>query len=291
MNLKNFLKVSVAPVALAALLVGCSEEGRTVATIEGEKINEAELTEKLYQQYGNEILDSMINNKIVELEAEKLKLEVTEEEIAEEYKIYTANVGGEEMLGQMLKQFNMEKADIEEDIRIYLLTVKVLEEYVDVTEEDVKAYFEENKSLFDVPELIELNRIIVEDEAKAKEVIAKLDAGEDFAKLAEEYSVEEPMEGSKAGFVGEVARGDLDEATEAAAFALAEGEYSKVPVQTEAGFEVLYVTKKTAAVEATYENSKELARTSLMESEVNNAYQPWIIEKREEYDIKTNLFE
>lgn len=292
MNWKRVLKVTVAPAALAAFLVGCSDDGgRTVATIGDEKITETQLTEKLYQQNGNEVLDGMINNQIVLLEAEKLKMEVTDEEIEEEYKNYAANAGGEEMLEQMLVQFNMEKADIEEDIHVYLLTVKLLEDYVDIKEEDVQAFFEENKSFFDVPESIELNRIIVEDEAKAKEVISKLDAGEEFAKLAEEYSVEEPMEGATAGYIGEVARGDLEEATEAAAFALAEGDYSKAPVQTEAGFEILYVTKKVAAKEATYENSKEAARTQLMESKVNESYEPWITEKREEYDIKTNLFE
>lgn len=291
MNWKKILKVTVAPVALAALLVGCSEEGRTVATVDGEKITEVELSEKLYQQYGNEILDGMIANKIVELEAKKLKLDVTDEEIAEEFKVYAQSAGGEETLLETLKQFNMEKADIEEDIRLYLLTVKVLEDYVDLKEEDVKAYFEENKSFFDMPETIELNRIIVEDEAKAKEVIGKLDAGEEFAKLAEEYSVEEAMEGTTAGFVGEVARGDLEAATEAAAFALAEGEYSKTPVQTEAGYEVLYVTKKTAGKEATYENSKEDARSQLMQEKVNDSYATWLEEKRAEYDIKTKLFE
>lgn len=292
MNWKRVLKLTVAPAALAAFLVGCSDDGgRTVATIGEEKITESQLTERLYQQKGHEILDGMVNNKLVELEAEKLKLEVSDEEIAEEYKTYAANAGGEELLEQMLEQFDMKKEDIEEDIRLYLLTVKVLEDYVKLSDEDVKAYFEENKTYFDVPETIELNRIIVEDDATAKEVIAKLNEGEEFTKLAEEYSVEEVMEGVQAGLVGEVARGDLDETSEAAAFALAEGEYSKSPVKTEAGFEVFYVTKRTEAKEATFENSKEQARAQLMETKVNEAYEPWIMEKREEYEITTSLFE
>ena len=290
MDWKKILKVTVAPAALALVLVGCSEDGRTVATIDGDKISEVELTDKLYKQYGNEVLDVIISNKIVELEAEKLDITVSKEEIAEEYKVYAEPYGGEDALLDMLKEFNMTKKDIEEDIRLYLLTVKVLEDYVAISDEEVKAYFEENKSYFDVPETVELNRIIVEDEATAKELIGKLDAGEDFAKLAKENSVEEGAADS-AGYVGEIARGDLDEATEAAAFALAEGDYSKTPVKTEAGYEILYVSKKTEAKEATFENSKEEARSQLMETKVNESYEPWLAEKKEEYDIKTSLFE
>lgn len=290
MEWKKVMKLSVVPLALSVMLVGCSNNDRTVATIDDIEITESELDSKLKSQYGTEVLDSIIANKIVELEAEKKKITVSDEEIAEEYKVYTESYGGEETMLETLKAYNMDKEDVEEDIRLYLLTVKLLEDYVEVTEDDVKKYFEENKSYFDVAESVEASRIIVEDETLAKEIIKSLDEGKDFAQLAKEHSTEDNAD-ETGGSLGTIKRGDLDEAFEKAAFALGEGEYTKTPVKSDLGYQIIKVTKKTEAKEATYENSKEDARAALTEQKVNEAYQPWLYEKFEEYDIKTSLFE
>jgi len=289
MEWKKVMKLSVAPLAFSLMLVGCSNNDRTVATIDDIEITESELDSKLKSQYGSEVLDSIIANKIVELEAEKKKITVSDEEIAEEYKVYTESYGGEETMLETLKAYNMDKEDVKEDIRLYLLTVKLLEDYVEVTEDDVKKYFEENKSYFDVAESVEASRIVVEDETLAKEIIKSLDEGKDFAQLAKEHSTEDNAD-ETGGSLGTIKRGDLDEAFEKAAFALGEGEYTKTPVKSDLGYQIIKVTKKTEAKEATYENSKEDARAALTEQKVNEAYQPWLYEKFEEYDIKTSLF-
>ena len=148
--MKRLIKVLAVPVVLAAFLLGCSDEEattETVATVNGEKITEEELDFELKQQYGSEVLDSLITNKIIELEADKLKLEVTQEEIDAEYVNYADMYGGEEGLLDALTAYNMDADDIKEDVKIYLLTVKVMEEYIDIKEEDVQTYYDENTEL------------------------------------------------------------------------------------------------------------------------------------------------
>ena len=290
-SIKKILKMVAAPIALSAVLVGCSDgEDRTVATVNDAKITEAQLDKLLYSQYGQSVLDALITNEIVEQEAEKLDIKLSEEEIDEEYKVYTESYGGEEALLTALEEMNMTKEDIRNDIRIYLLTLKVMEDYVDLTEEDVKAYFEENKDSFATPEQVEASHILVEDEATAKEVIEKLNAGEDFAELAKEYSTDESnaADGGALGFFG---RGQMVEEFENAAFAMNVGDVSKEPVKTEFGYHIIKVTDKTEAAEADYETSKEQAREQLLEQRVNEQYSAWIQEKMEEYDIERNLFE
>ena len=290
-SIKKILKMVAAPIALSALLVGCSDGGdRTVATVNDEKITEAELDKVLQSQYGQSVLDTLIINKIVEQEAEKLDIKLTDEEIEEEYKVYTESYGGEDALKKALESLNMTTEDIKNDIRIYLLTVKVMEDYVDLTEEDVKAYFEENKESFATPEQVEASHILVEDEKTANEVIEKLNAGEDFAELAKEYSTDESnaAEGGALGFFG---RGQMVEEFENAAFAMKVGEVSKTPVKTEHGYHIIKVTDKTEAAEADYETSKEEARELLLDQRVNEQYSAWVEEKMEEYDIETSLFE
>ena len=292
-NIKKIFKMVAAPIALCAVLAGCSDSGddsRTVATVNDEVITEGELNHLLQSQYGLSTLDALITNKIVELEAEKLDITLTDEEIEEEYNEYAQSYGGEDALLKAIKTYNMTKEDIIKDIKIYLLTLKVMEDYIGITDEDVKTYFEENKDSFSTPEQVEASHILVEDEATAKEVIDKLNAGEDFATLAKEYSTDKSNaeDGGALGFFG---RGEMVEEFEDAAFAMNVGEVSKEPVKTEFGYHIIKVTDKTEAKEADFETSKEDARAMLVEERVNEQYSAWVSDKMEEYEIKTYLFD
>lgn len=295
MNQKRFkkiVKLVAAPIVLSAFLVGCSDGGdsRTVATVNKEKITEGELNKLLQSQYGSTALDSLITNKIVELEAKKLDIKVSDKEIAEEYKTYTESYGGEEALLKSLESYNMTKKDVEKDIKNYLLTLKVMEDYIDVTDEDVKAYYEENKESFNTEEQVQASHILVEDEATANEVIKKLNAGEDFGELAHEYSTD-TASAEAGGELGYFSKGQMVEEFENAAFAMKVGEVSKTPVKTEHGYHIIKVTDKKAAVKSNFESAKEEARKKLVEERVNEQYQAWVEEKMKEYDIKTTLFE
>ena len=291
-NIKKFFKVVAAPIALCAFLVGCSndDDSRTVATVNDEVITEGELNHLLQSQYGPSTLDALITNKIVELEAKKLGITLTDEEIEEEYKEYAESYGGEEALLKAFESYNLTKEDIIKDIKTYLLTLKVVADYIDITDEDVKTYSEENKESFATPEQVEASHILVEDEATAKEVIEKLNAGEDFATLAKEYSKDE-SNAEKGGELGYFGRGEMVSEFEDAAFAMNVGEVSKEPVKTEFGYHIIKVTDKKEAKEADFETSKEQARDMLVEERVNEQYSNWVNEKMEEYDIKTYLFD
>ncbi|MGM9943298.1 MAG: peptidylprolyl isomerase [Lysinibacillus sp.] len=292
-NIKKVFKMVAAPIALCAFLVGCSngdDDSRTVATVDDKVITEAELNHLLQSQYGPSTLDALITNKIVELEAEKLDITLTDEEIAEEYNAYADAYGGEEALLKAIESYNLTKEDIINDVKIYLLTLKVMEDYIGITDEDVKTYFEENKDNFSTPEQVEASHILVEDEATAKEVIEKLNAGEDFATLAKEYSTDK-SNAEKGGELGFFKRGEMVSEFEDAAFAMNVGDVSKEPVKTEFGYHIIKVTDKKEAKEADFETSKEEARKMLVEERVNEQYSKWVTEKMEEYDIKTYLFD
>ena len=145
----NYVKKAVLPIAVAVMLVGCSEKDEApVATIYGEHITEAQLNEKLTQQYGMEVLDQLVSNKVIELEAKKQKVTIEESAITEEYERYIADFEGEEELKKLLSSYKMTTDDVKYDIKIFLLTQKLMEDYLALSEEDVKAYFEEYKTVF-----------------------------------------------------------------------------------------------------------------------------------------------
>jgi parvulin-like peptidyl-prolyl isomerase len=81
--------------------------------------------------------------------------------------------------------------------------------------------------------------ILVEDEALANEIKAKLDAGEDWFSLVEQYSTDEGSK-SQGGDLGWFGRGKMVKEFDDAAYALQVGEMSD-PVQSEFGWHIIRV--------------------------------------------------
>lgn len=283
------MKMITIPLALSAMLVGCSNgDDESVATVNGEKITKAELNEALTEQYGQEVLNNLIANKIVELEAKKQKVSVTKDEIEAEYKDYVDQYGGEESFKQLLSSYNMDVEDVKKDIKNYLLTKKVMEDYVGIKDDELKSYFEENKDSYNQAEQVEASHILVDDEKTAKEVIKKLNDGEDFAKLAKEYSTDTGTK-DKGGYLGYFGRGEMVEAFENAAFSMKVGSISSEPVKTDFGYHIIKVTDKKEVKEAKFEDVKDKVYQDLLEQKVNEQYTKWLSEKMDEYKIENKL--
>ncbi|MFO7954602.1 SurA N-terminal domain-containing protein [Thioalkalivibrio sp.] len=120
-----------------------------------------------------------------------------------------------------------------------------LEAGVEVSEDEVREHYRMNRSRYEEPELREVRQIRIQDtgedgEARIREIRERLEDGEDFAELAEEYS-EDSLTADRGGRLGEIARGDLDSTLETVIFTLPEDLISQ-PVRTERGWFVLEVT-------------------------------------------------
>lgn len=278
---------SVVTIGAAAAIFFTIKEDDAAATVNGEEISRDELHERLVDQYGQELLDSLITEKVIDQEAKKENVKVTQEEIDEEKAVYAESYGGEDALKQTLESSGLSMADFEEDIESYLATKKLLEPRIEISEEDMKAYFNENKESFAQEEQVSASHILVEDEETAKEVIGKLNDGGDFAELAAEYSTDESNKdaGGDLGFFG---KGDMVEEFEEVAFSLEPGKISD-PVKTEYGYHVIKVAEKQEAKEAAYEDVKEEVKNTLFETEMQTEYTAWLEEKFEEYEIKNYL--
>ncbi len=274
--------------AVAVLLTGCSNGSSTsVAKVDGEKISQDELNKAMLSQYGAEVLNTLISNKVIELEGEKEKVKVTDEEIQAEKEELIEMYGGEESFEAIMDSNNVDEEALREDIRIYSLTKKLMEKDIDITDEEISAYFEENKVSFDQQEQVEASHILVEDEATAIEIKEKLDNGEDFAELAKEYSTD-TASAENGGELGYFAKGEMVEEFEATAFSMEINEIS-APVKTEYGYHIIKVTAKKEAKEATLDEVKEDIREQLFESRMNEEYSSWLSALFEKYEIENTL--
>ncbi|ASV69941.1 foldase [Cytobacillus kochii] len=274
----------VAAVIVAVVLYNSHSKA---ATVNGENISKDDLNEALMSQYGTSVLDTLISDQIVLQEMDKEKVTVTEEEVAEEMDAYMEQYGGEEAFKEVLDENGVSYDSIEHNIEIYLGSKKLITPGIEITDDEMETYFEENKESFSQAEEIEASHILVEDEDTAKEVKQKLDDGDDFSELAASYSTDDSNKdnGGELGYFGE---GEMVEAFEEVAFAMEVDEVSD-PVKTDYGYHIIKVTDHKEAKEANFEDAKEEIKEMLIESKLSTEYTEWLNEKYEEYEIKTYI--
>jgi foldase protein PrsA len=279
----------IAAIAAAGFFFATAgSSAETIAEVGGTKITKDDLYDSLVKMYGADAAESLIADKIVEKEAAKEKVQVTDKEIQEELDATIESYGGEEAYKSALESSSMTEADMKEEIKVYLETVKLLEPRIEITDEEIETYFNENKDTFATSEQVEASHILVDDEATAKEVAAKLTDGEDFAALAKEYSTD-TTSAENGGELGYFGTGEMTGEFEKAAFAMEIGEISE-PVKTDYGYHIIKVTGKKEAKTANLEDSKEEIKETLKQEKMSSEYTTWLEEKKKDYDIY-NSFE
>lgn len=276
--------VLIALIVVAVILV---QKSNTVASVDGEKITQNDLDEALNKQYGTSILQTLIANKVVDLEAEKEKIKVTDKEKKAELDDLIESSGGEDAFNAALEANGASKTDIEEELLRYLKIKKLLEPRIEITDDQIKSYFDENKASFDTPEQVEASHILVADEKTAKEVKKKLNDGEDFADLAKEYSTDTATK-DNGGELGYFSSGQMVEEFEKAAFSMDVDEISD-PVKTDNGWHIIKVTGHKDAVEAKLDDHKDEIKDTLFEQQMNTEYSTWLTEIEAKYDIDNKL--
>ncbi|WP_281658501.1 peptidylprolyl isomerase [Halobacillus sp. Cin3] len=288
MNKKMLLGGVVAVSAVLLIILSLSMDPKeSVASVNGEDIEKEELYDTLVEQYGQETLDTLITNKIVELETEENDITVSQEAVEEELDVYYDQYGGEEAFQSTLEASGMTIADVEKDIEDYLAVDLLLAERISITDEEKETYFEENKESYNVPEQVSARHILTETEEEAEEVLTKLEDDEAFEDLVAEYSIDDTTVAS-GGDLGAFSEGEMVEAFEEAAFSMEVGEVSDI-VETEYGYHIIEVTDHTEAQDAVYDEVEKEIGETLYQSKVSEEYNLWMQEKMEEYDIENTL--
>ncbi|WP_273124033.1 foldase protein PrsA [Bacillus weihaiensis] len=258
-----------------------------VAKVGSESVTKDDLYAFFVSQNGEAALDSLITKSIIEQEAKKQEVKVSDEEVEAEVDELVLSYGGEEMFNQTLATSGLTMEDVFEDMKLNLQIEKLVESRIDVTEEELQTYFDENKESFAKTKQIKASHILVEDEDTANEVKDKLNAGQDFIELAQEYSTDTASaeSGGDLGYFGE---GSMVAEFEEAAFSMKVDEVSE-PVKTEYGYHIIKVTDIQEASEASFNESKEEITTILTDEKMSTEYPIWLEEKKEEYDVKNYL--
>ncbi len=282
-KLFSFLGIIAAGAIIAGVVYQVNRVD-AVASVDGDKITKDQLYEVLMSQGGTDVLDSMIEQKVINKEAEKKSVTISEKELDKELDALITSYGGEDTFNQALEANGIKESEVKKDLETNLKAKKLVEDTIDISEDEMKSYFDENKDSFDQPEQVKASHILVKDEKTANEVKKKLSDGEKFAELAKEYSTDTASK-EDGGDLGYFSKEDMVQEFSDAAFDLNVNEISE-PVKTEYGYHVIKVIDKKAAQDANYENSKEEIKQLLLENKFQSEYPTWLEETKKKYDIE-----
>jgi len=196
-----------------------------------------------------QVLEGLVVRKLLAKECEKEKIIITPDDIAKEMENFKKSLASRKVtLEDFLKQSGITKESFEKDVGEQLKIEKLLKISAP-TDDEIKAYYEQNKAAYyQMPETVSARHILISTEAtddqakkdakkkKAEDLREQLVKGADFAKLAEENS--SCPSKARGGKLGEFPRGQMVPAFEEAAFSLKTNEISKV-VETEFGYHII----------------------------------------------------
>jgi len=211
--------------------------------INGPEIWEHEVNGRKYIDFAKEtVLDYIINETILLENAADLGVTASEEQVDQEIKQIKKDFESEEEFKEYIESQGLTEEYLRNNIRKTMILNNLSQELtksVTVPEEELKSAYNEIKdSMYSV----KASHILIEDYEEAKNILERVKAGEDFNKLAVEYSID-PSAKYNRGDLGYFSTGEMVPEFELAAFALEPGEVSDL-VKTSYGYHIIKVEDK-----------------------------------------------
>jgi len=257
----------------------------------GKPVDDARLNEGVLKQ--------LIGSALLYQESKKAGIKVDEKAVDERLEQWKKRFPNEEEYKKAMSTANLSVPQMKDDIKKGMTIEKfIVERFVDKTtvpEKEIKAYYESHSNLFKQPEQVQASHILIKVEPKAKEsekedalkkireIQKKQIKGDDFAKLAKEYS--QGPSNVKGGDLGYFKRGQMVPAFEEVAFKLKPGEVSDI-VTTRFGYHLIKVVGKKPESTVPYEEIKERLGQYLKQEKVQKEVGQLVEKLRKEAKVE-----
>lgn len=254
------------------------------------------------QTLRKQILEQLIDEEILLGEAKRRKFQVTAEMVDERIENIRSRFPSEEAFTQALSSRGITTGTLKAHIHEGLLRQQIIDQEVlqkvSVSPEELQSFFQEHKDDYVQEEAVHARHILFrvaadaspEDNEKvqnrATAVLAKAKKGEDFAKLAAEFS-EGPTK-DRGGDLGYFGRGKMLKPFEEAAFKLKAGEISD-PVRTRFGYHIIKVEERKEAKRLSYEEAEGQVRQKVTEEKAIALYREYVTTLRSKAKVTVNL--
>lgn len=243
-------------------------ENKVLAVVNGREIMQSDVN-MLYANLGpnaaqykgeqgqKQLLEQLVLEEMLYTEAKTEKLEESQEYLT----------ALEQLKKSLLAQFYVSK----------------IMKNVEVTEEEVKEYYEKNKATFVTGEKVKASHILVKTEEEANKILEEINGGLSFADAAQKYSSCPSKQAG--GSLGEFGKGQMVPEFEKAVFAMELGEVSK-PVKTQFGFHLIRLDAKQDNKELSFDEVKAEITNRVKYEKQNKAYTEKQNALRDKYKVE-----
>jgi len=255
--------------------------------------------EKALKELERKFLQRMIDIRLQVQEAKRIGIAVSaielEEAVSDIKKKY--NLKDEDFIATLRAEgftFEEYKEKLSEQILLGKIVSTAVRSNVFVTDKEVADYYNANKEKYTKAESIRIRQILfnlpkenaqkTRLEVTAQEILKRLMAGEDFAKLAEEFS-DDPSK-KFGGDLGYINRGSILKEIEDVAFRLKEGELSS-PFWSPKGLHIIKLEHRLDP--SNPEKIKSEIKEILYEKAFRIRYEEWVKGLRTRAYIEINL--
>ena len=290
---------------------------RIVAVVNGEIITMAELEKNISvmmpeaanKPKGPDIyrqgLMQMVEKKLIEQEAKKLKVEVNDRDVdrAVEQMLQGNKISLKDLTAALTEQ-GMTIEEYRDFLRAELIRSQVVGQQVQakvsITDEDMIAYYEKNLKPEEKPGArVRLQQILLavppngseEDAARLEKTLQdireKILGGENFGRMAAMYS--QGPAAKTGGDLGYFHKGEMMPEIETAAFSIEEGAVSPV-IKTQAGFHLIKVLDKSESEQdRSWKDRQNEISNALYNREFERIYKEWMEGLQKKSYIELNL--
>ena len=245
----------------------------------GKALGKAQLS-----QLEPQVLENLIGRELLFQEARDAGIRIKEETVKEQLGKLKKRFPDDAAFTKAMGQMHLSENDVRQQIRRGMTIQRWIDgkfaRTISVQEKEIKEYYDANPRMFQQPEEVRASHILIKVDQNAdektklkarkdlEEIQKKLLQGQDFAKLAREYS--QGPSATKGGDLGFFRRGQMVAPFEKAAFALKPGNVSDIVV-TRFGYHLIKVTDRKPGKTFSYAEVKEKLGKFLKDRKVGKA--------------------
>ena len=211
-----------------------------------------------YNALRDQVLEFLIRGNWIEQETKKQNLKVTDKDVQKQIDAAVKQAfQNPQDFQKFLQRSGLTEADVFYQQRNQLLQQKLTEKVTKaqgkVTDAQIQAYYDKNKSKFATPERRDLRIVLTKTKEDAAAARKALDSGQSWSSVAKKYSIDQASKAQGGKLTG-VAKGQQEKALDDAIFKADKGKLVG-PVKTQFGWYVLEVSKVTDAKQQSLEQS------------------------------------
>jgi len=308
MQRSNFNKILFKLICAVYILTvcGCQENAptRPVATVDGVKISISEFNERFtremnvsmdkspltpadYDRLKEEVLNALINEKVMLLRAGELSISVSDAELMkkiEEIKeSYLLDDGFERVLAAQRVNYGIWKEELRKRMMLEKLILSDVNANVTVKENEARQFHRTHRGMYAPEKRVHVTQIVVREREKAEMILNRLKRDENFDKVAALESI--GPEGAKGGDLGFVGPGVMPEEIDAVIFSQRPGEISSV-IKSQYGYHIVKIIEIDKGTKKKWADVKERVLTDFRKQKEEQAYALWLESLRSKAVIK-----